>query len=42
MMIEKNALVQPEWLYNHLNDPDLVVLDGSMKKTVSGPNKTYN
>ncbi len=40
--MRNRTLIQPEWLYDHLNDPGIVILDASMKKTVSGPNRLYN
>ncbi len=37
MKLKNNALVSCQWLKVHLDDPDLVILDASMNKTVSGP-----
>jgi thiosulfate/3-mercaptopyruvate sulfurtransferase len=42
MNLENNALVEPMWLHNQIEDPDLVILDASMQKTVAGPNQNYN
>lgn len=42
MKKETIALVSPDWLTFHMNTPDLIILDGSMKKTVSGPNREFS
>ncbi len=41
MIAETIGLIEPEQLLNQINELDLVILDGSMQKTVSGLNDDF-